>query len=976
MLNHYFSFAPLTNLPRLQTEHHLGLVALSVIVAIAMALMALQTANIARYSPSRFFQHLALITGALALAAGIWTTHFIGMLAFVLPAPMEYRAGLSLLSLVPALFASGLAMFILVRPKFTNKQVVVSGTLMGVGISLMHYIGMAAIITPLSLRYDPWLVLLSVFWAALFSVFALRVRFRFDFKLPKHFSFYLSALLFGVGIAAMHYTGMAAMTLYGEPSPVHSRMHFSDSQVALVLALLCVSAGGLVAALNGLIRTRMFYRSMVENKGRLQAILDTAVDAIITIDGQGRIQEFNLAAERLFGYQASEVAGHNIKMLMPEPYHSEHDGYLSNFRKTGTTNIIGIGREVVARRKDGSTLPVRLAVGQVEKNDPSDLLFVGMLSDISHRHALEASLREEAQRAELAVQAKSNFLANMSHEIRTPMNAILGFTDLLLNTELSPAQRAHLQTIRQSSGSLLSLINDILDTTKIEQGYLELENNHFSLIKLAEQTQATLYLSAQIKGLYLKLDYPPSMPHHFTGDPLRIAQILTNLVGNAIKFTEQGGVQIKLSYAQERVCIQVQDTGIGMSPEQAQGIFEPFTQADASISRRFGGSGLGTTIALQLAEAMGGEIQLDTAPRQGSNFSVYLPLAVADPATEKVQPNEQSISLPKLTLLIADDVEQNLQLLRLVLEQAGHVIVAASNGREALEHYQAGQFDAVLMDLHMPEIDGLQATQMIREHEHLFNRKRTPIIALTASVMARDRSAAEHAGMDGFAVKPLNTQQLFAEIARVLKLSHPAPQPAAPSSPMQTIDWHAGVTLWGSREALAQQVCSFLGKAPERYPLLASTDASIDRQALQFTLHSLRGVAGNLALTALTAKAAELEHLLPTAQPQQLHAALQTLNTLLAAAQTEAQAALVKLTPQPAPPLTQPSSQPIEPLIQQALNELARNEINTEQLERLYQCLTPDQAQQLREAIDSFEFSTASAYLTDLLETQQQHPSD
>jgi len=964
MLHNHFSTAAIDGLQRIQGEHHIGLVLLSAVVAIFMSLMALETAHIARYSASRFYQKIALVTGAFALAAGIWTTHFIGMLAYILPAPVDYRADLTMLSFVPALLASTLAMLILARPKFTNRQVIVGGTLIGLGIALMHYLGMTAMVTPLVMYYNPWVFALSVLMAVVLSIAALRVRFRLDLKLPKKYSFYLSAVLFGLAIAAMHYTGMAATEFYGEPSQALSGILIEEGYVALALSSLCITAGGMVAALNGLIRTSMFYRTMEENKSRLQAILDTAVDAIITIDGRGNIQEFNKSAERLLGYQAIEVVGHNVNMLMPEPYHSEHDGYLKNFRDTAETKIIGLGREVVARRKDGSTMPVRLAVGQVAQKKDDKLLFVGMLSDISERHALEESLRQAAEQAEHAAQAKSNFLANMSHEIRTPMNAILGFTDLLLHTELTPIQREHLQTIRRSSGSLLSLINDILDTTKIEQGYLELESGAFSLKNLIEQIFSTLYLSAQAKGLHLETDYPDSMPEYFMGDSLRIAQILTNLIGNAIKFTEQGGVKVKLSFADERVCIQVQDTGIGMTDAQAGSIFEPFTQADSSISRRFGGSGLGTTISRQLAETMGGEIQVETELGQGSSFYVWLPLTVADMPREQ-KPAQQTVLLPKLKLLIADDVEQNLQLLRLVLEKAGHEVVTANNGQEVIERYQADSFDVVLMDLHMPVIDGLQACAKIRSNEQNHSLKRTPIIALTASVMQRDRIEAKQAGMDGFAVKPLDVPQLFAEIGRVLKLNETGIGQPAKTTGLKTIDWRVGENLWGSREELAKQISVFLSTAETKYPLPETTE-DIDWQALQFNLHSLRGVAGNLALTALTKKAAELEQLLQTDQQQALQQ-LPKLKTMLAAVQAEVQAARVDNNSQTSEPLTtEQASQSVEQSIEQLLAVLKRNELDNKLLAAVYQGLTQEQTNELRAAIDSFDFDKARAYLEQL----------
>lgn len=481
------------------------------------------------------------------------------------------------------------------------------------------------------------------------------------------------------------------------------------------------------------------------------------MDGIITIDSQGLIQSFNHSAERLFGWTAEEVVGRNVKMLMPEPDQSQHDDYLRNYLNSGVPKIIGTGREVVGLRKDGSLMPMRLGVGRVDL--PDELLFVGFITDISERHALETSLRETAAEAKRAAAAKSTFLANMSHEIRTPMNSIIGFTELLLQDDLSAAQRSHLNTIRESSRSLLGLINDILDTTRMEKNGLELETIDFSLKGLAAQIESTLRLSAQAGGLELTTRYPDDMPEYFRGDPLRLLQILTNLVGNAIKFTERGRVEVAFGYQAPTVCISVSDTGIGMTPQQTEAIFAPFTQADASISRRFGGTGLGTTIARQLVE---------------------------------------------------------------------------------------------LMDVHMPGVDGLQATRLIRQHERDRQLAPTPIIALTASVMSEDRHAARQAGMDGFAVKPLEIPELFSEIARVLHYSPPlssrdavvASQVAAKSA----VDWRHGTALWGNEARLSAALRQFLNGWRDRYPLPTGAEADPDWAAARFSLHGLCGAAGNLAL--------------------------------------------------------------------------------------------------------------------------------
>lgn len=633
-------------------SHHLGLVLLSVFVSVFSATMALQTAQVARRTDNRLYRLIALLTGAFALGGGVWTTHFIGMLAFGLPAQIGYSTDLTLLSILPALLASWLALRILAQRTVTATQLTASGALVGAGIGAMHYMGMAAMETPLAMRYEPTTFALSIVVAVALAILALRVRFGIQrSRMSRPARVLLSGSALGLAIAGMHYTGMAAVRFIGEPGEAVTGLVLNPTYASLALSSFTITVAVLVVAVNGLIHAQELYRRMEEGSSRLRATLATAVDGIITINSRGIIQDFNRSAERLFGWSAEEVIGRNISVLMPEPYQSAHDGYLENYLQSGRPKIIGIGREVVGLRKDGTHMPMRLAVGRVEL--PGELLFVGFVSDISDRIELEASLREAAENAKQAAAAKGTFLANMSHEIRTPMNSIIGFTELLLQTDLAPTQRSHLETIRQASRSLLRLINDILDTTKMEKGRLELETTDFSLRALARQLEASLRLTAQEKGLEFITRYPDAMPEHFRGDPLRVLQILTNLVGNALKFTEKGSVEVVFAYDEGTIHVQVRDTGIGMTPEQVASIFSPFTQADASISRRFGGTGLGTTIARQLVEQMGGDIDVESVLGQGSTFHVRLPLPQGVAPQTGLEETDL-FALPTLNTLAAD----------------------------------------------------------------------------------------------------------------------------------------------------------------------------------------------------------------------------------------------------------------------------------------------------------------------------------
>jgi len=971
-MTHFF-IDPADPAPFVHGTYSPGLVLLSLFVSIFSATMALQSAQIASRTKGPLYRHTAIGAGAIALGGGIWTMHFIGMLAFELPTHVHYATGATLVSLLPACVASWFALHRLIQHNISRLQLVTSGTIVGSGIGAMHYTGMAAMQTPLQMRYEPVMFALSIVVAVSLAIVALWIRYGVkQTRLNRLQRFYVSGIVMGLAIAGMHYTGMEAVRFIGEPGVADNGLLLNTTFASLGLSSFTITVTVMVAALNGLIRSRELYLEVDEGRSRLRATLDTAIDGIITINSSGLIQDFNPAAERLFGWRATEVIGRNIKLLMPEPDQPDHDDHLSTYLPSGQPRIIGTSREVMGLRKDGDQVPMRLAVGRVEL--PDQVLFVGFVTDISERHALEASLREAAEHAEQATAAKSSFLANMSHEIRTPMNSIIGFTELLLQTDLATTQRNHLNTIRQSSRSLLRLINDILDTTKMEKGQLELELTVFSLKALAMQVESSLRLGAQARHLTLTTHYAPDLPEHFRGDPLRLLQILTNLIGNAIKFTEHGGVDVFFTREEEMVHVQVRDTGIGMTPKQIESIFAPFTQADASISRRFGGTGLGTTIARQLTELMNGRIEVESEPGLGSTFHVWLPLPEGQPSDTPYADPVFTSCLPTLRVLIADDIPQNLELLSLILNNHGHTVVAARDGAEAVEQFKAGEFDVALMDVHMPLVDGLQATRLMRQHERTTGRARMPVIALTASVMAEDRRAALQAGMDGFAIKPLDIPRLFEEIATVLdipKPAHPgeapapAPAPAPQSSPM--IDWHRGVTLWGDESRLISRLEQFLNTAAEKHPLPADDAADIDWEAAVFNLHSLRGVAGNLALPAVTELAGQLEMMVQEGRKDEALSRIPQLLGYLDAARRE----LSRRHPAADAVAAPLASVDLLPSLRALLDVLARNELNDEILESVCGGLENSQqraqAHALRSTTDAFEFQEAHALVQRLI---------
>jgi signal transduction histidine kinase/ActR/RegA family two-component response regulator len=375
-------------------------------------------------------------------------------------------------------------------------------------------------------------------------------------------------------------------------------------------------------------------------------------------------------------------------------------------------------------------------------------------------------LAEARVEAEAANRAKTAFLATMSHEIRTPLNGVLGMAQVMANDELTEPQRQRLEVVKQSGESLLAILNDLLDLSKIEAGKLDFETIEFDLEEIVRGAYATFTANANAKGLRFGLDIENARGHYL-GDPTRLRQVLYNLISNAVKFTERGVVSVRAAYAEGELVIAVTDSGIGMTDAVRQSLFQSFSQADASTTRRFGGTGLGLSICKQLAELMGGSIVVESAVGQGSTFRFSVPLPrVGDGSAEiaaEAGPADQRQPIA-LRVLAAEDNDINQLVLKTLLHQVGVEPVVVENGKAAIEAWAAGDWDLILMDMQMPVVDGVAAAREIRRQEAATGRARTPIVALTANAMNHQVARYLAAGMDGHVAKPINAAELYAAL--------------------------------------------------------------------------------------------------------------------------------------------------------------------------------------------------------------------
>ena len=582
-----------------------------------------------------------------------------------------------------------------------------------------------------------------------------------------------------------------------------------------------------------------------------RSLIESNIDAIMTTDPSGIITDINKQMEALTGCTRDELIGAPFKSHFTDPERAEAaiKRVLSEQKVTDY--------ELTARARDGKETVVSYNATTFYDRDRTLQGVFAAARDVTERKRVEAELQQAKAAAESASRTKSDFLASMSHEIRTPMNAIIGIADLLAKTALSPEQDKYVQIFRRAGDNLLHLVNDILDLSKVEAEQLELERTGFSLRDLLEKVKEMVADRAEEKGLALVCEVAPDVPPERIGDPTRLRQVLLNLLGNAIKFTESGEVTLRVAPDADAAVpgalrFAVSDTGIGIAAEKLGAVFERFTQADSSTTRKYGGSGLGLTISKRLVELMGGRIWVESAVGKGSVFSFAVPLEIpTEPALRAALPvgTRPDRQLPALQILLVEDSPDNRTITVAFLQDTPYRVETAENGAIACELFIAGHYDLVLMDRQMPVMDGLTATRAIRAWEQANQRAPTPIIALTAAALKGDREKCIAAGCTAYLTKPIKREVLLQAI-REHSVAEPGSSPvSAPHDPI----------LVRANPRIADLVPGFLqNRRQEVIAMLAALDRG-DFETVENLGHGMKGAGSSWGFQRITDIGAFLE---------------------------------------------------------------------------------------------------------------------
>jgi len=714
---------------------------------------------------------MVLLVAGLVGGVTVWTTHFVGMLAHHPVTRFDYDLLATAGSLVIA--ASGVAAGLLVAVHLRSSAGrVLGGVLAGASVSAMHYTGMAAVKLQGVITWDAGLVTggviaSCVLWAAALLVLGHGWR-----------RTAVASLLAAMGICALHFSGMAAAQITFDPALPAIQENASSRMAigAAVLAAILITSAAVVEALNAWSRTSMLTQ--------LREAIDAMPDGLAFYDAHDRLVIWNARYAEI-NPEIAEILKRGatfreiVQTGIDQGHYPEAEGREAEWLDERMTARTHLSCAMEQKTSDGRWLRVqdrRTADGGV-------VTLVNDITDLKRNAEILAGARDAA---EAANRAKSEFLANMSHEIRTPLNGVIGVAQALSGTPMNDRQQEMLELIRSSGVTLQHLLSDILDLARVESGRLELRPEPFDLHKAVNEA-AQLYCSqAEQKGLRFFVDAPEDTQVWVDGDVVRLKQILTNLVSNAVKFTSQGFVSLSVSRGQDAdgapvFRFMVEDTGIGFDSAARARLFSRFEQADGAITRKFGGTGLGLAICRELAGMMSGHLDCESEPAGGSTFILTLPLrevAATVPETAPDRHSQAATGRP-LRVLVADDHPTNRKVVELVLSQIEVELVMVEDGAQALSAFRDGDFDVVLMDMQMPVMDGLTATREIRLHEAAMGAPRTPVVMLTANALPEHMDAAREAGADRHLSKPFGAEALIEMVTDLAAGLEPALDDAA-----------------------------------------------------------------------------------------------------------------------------------------------------------------------------------------------------
>ncbi len=622
---------------------------------------------------------------------------------------------------------------------------------------------------------------------------------------------------------------------------------FIRSDDVVVWTLLSVSVvrdheGGIAHFVSQIIDindSRRAEQRLRESEERFRGAFETAAHGMAIMTPAGRWLRVNRAFCGITGYTEQELLLIDVQTI------TYPDDLPENARQidalvAGSSDSFQMEKRYL--RRDGGAVWVLTSVSIVRDHEGGAGYLVIQVIDISERKTVEVALRAAKDAADGASQAKARFLASMSHEIRTPISAVIGLSNLLLTSALSVQQRHDAERLQNAARSLLAIVSDVLDLSKIEAGKLDVEHVPMRPRAVVDAAVSILSIQFQAKGLTLVVEDYDHVPEWIEGDPTRVQQILLNLLGNAMKFTASGGVTVNMRVDDDQLRIEIKDTGTGIDPGRQLHLFQDFAQEDGTIARRFGGTGLGLAICRRLSEAMGGSIGVTSAPGAGSTFWFTIALRpCAAPVTGPVE------AVAAARILIAEDVPLNQEILQRFLEAAGHAVTVVADGSEAVRAAETGRFDLILMDMQMPVMDGLDATLAIRALDG--DGARVPIVALTANVMLGDVARCRTVGMNDFLSKPINVDALMATVARWCP--GPVQRPAAPALDDQRIRELEAILGHEKVVAMSRTAREWLDDA------VGTVGRGVTREELSHLAHNLAGVAGNLGCRELHGVALE-----------------------------------------------------------------------------------------------------------------------